>query len=240
MVDRETTPNARAEPNPARVIARWLARTVLGALILGAGTFAIAGRLDWPMAWVYLASLLVIGCVSAFVVDPGLLAERMQRRHANQEPWDRALFGVYGTVTGFLVPLLAALVLRLGWPPEVPLWIELVALFAYLVGWAVNLWAMAENAYFSQVVRIQTDRGQRVIDTGPYRYVRHPGYTGGVLLTAAMPLVLGSAWALGLGVLGAALLVVRAVLEDRVLLQELEGYDEYARRVPYRLLPGIW
>jgi len=240
MAEPLGTPNAPSELDSTRVIARWLARTVLGALLLGAGMFAVAGRLDWPMAWVYVASLLLIGFVSALLVDPGLLAERMKRRHENQKTWDRVLFGAYGTVTGFVVPLLAALDVRLGWPPEVPLWIELLAVFIYLVGWAVSLWAMAENSYFSQVVRIQSDRGQKVIQTGPYQYVRHPGYTGGILVTAATPLMLGSVWAFGLGVLGAALLMVRTVLEDRVLLQELEGYDEYAWRVQHRLLPGVW
>lgn len=228
------------EVSSARAIAQWMAKTVLGSFILGAGMFLVAGRLDWTMGWVYLVSLLLWGFVSGVLVDPGLLAERITRRHKNQKAWDRVLFGLYGTITGFVVPLLAALDFRLGWRPHVPLGIELAALFTYLLGWVLNLWAMVENKYFAQVVRIQTDRGQTVIRSGPYRYVRHPGYVGGILLTAATPLILGSVWTFGLGVVGAALLVVRTVLEDRVLLEELAGYREYAQQVRWRLLPFIW
>ncbi|MDI7275316.1 MAG: isoprenylcysteine carboxylmethyltransferase family protein [Anaerolineae bacterium] len=232
--------NPESELNPTRAIARWMARTVLGSLLVGAGLFLVAGRLDWTMGWVYLASLLLAGLISGAITDPGLLAERSKRRHEDQKPWDRVLFGAYGTITGYAVPLLAALDLRLGWRPDLSLGIQLLALLPYLLGWALNLWAMAANKFFAQVVRIQTDRGQTVVTDGPYRCVRHPGYTGGILLTATMPLVLGSIWAFGLGVIGALLLVVRTVLEDRVLLEELPGYREYAERVRYRLVPPVW
>lgn len=240
MIAEQEPANPDTPLDPKRVIARWMARTILGSLILGAVIFSAAGRLDWTMGWVYLGSLLLVGFVSGIVVDPGLLAERNKRRHQNQKAWDRVLFGLYGTVTGFLVPLVAALDFRFGWQPDVSLPIELTALWFYLLSWALHLWAMAENKYFSQVVRIQTDRGQIVIETGPYRYVRHPGYTGGILLTAATPLMLGSAWATILGLFGALLLVVRTALEDRVLRQELDGYRNYAEKVRYRLLPLVW
>jgi protein-S-isoprenylcysteine O-methyltransferase Ste14 len=240
MTDQPEPENPGTQADSARVIARWMARTVLGSILLGALMFLAAGRLDWTMAWVYLATLLLIGVVSGMAVDPGLLAERSTRRHENQKPWDRVLFRLYGTLTGFVVPLVAALDVRFGWRPDVGLEVVLLALLVYLLGWALHLWAMAENKYFAQVVRIQTDRGQTVIETGPYRYVRHPGYSGGVLLTAATPLLLGSAWSTILGVCGALLLVVRTILEDHVLQEELAGYREYAQKVRYRLVPFIW
>jgi protein-S-isoprenylcysteine O-methyltransferase Ste14 len=238
--DEAGAANPEMQLDSRRVIARWMARTILGAVILGVLMFSVAGRLGWIMAWVYLASLLLYGFVSGIVVDPGLLAERSKRRHENQKPWDRVLFRLYGTLTGFVVPLVAALDLRLGWRPHVSLGIMLFALLTYLLGWSLHLWAMAENKYFAQVVRIQTDRGQTVITTGPYKVVRHPGYTGGILLTAATPLMLGSVWASIFGILGALLLVVRTNLEDRVLCEELAGYNEYAEQVRYRLLPLVW
>jgi protein-S-isoprenylcysteine O-methyltransferase Ste14 len=128
---------------------------------------------------------------------------------------------------------------RFGWPPEVAVWLQVAGFALYVLGWAIHLWAMAANRYFALVVRIQTDRGQTVATGGPYRYVRHPGYVGGILVSVAAALVLGSAWALIPGALG-GLLLVRTILEDRTLQRELDGYCEYAGRVRYRLLPGVW
>ncbi|MBN2556255.1 MAG: isoprenylcysteine carboxylmethyltransferase family protein [Anaerolineales bacterium] len=225
---------------PERIIIHWIIRTIFGAAILGGLLFWTAGRVDWLMGWVYIVSLLLVGILSDIIVDPGLLAERSNRRHGNQKSWDKILFAFYGTLTGFLVPLLAALDMRFKWKPDLPGWLVMLALGIYLVGWGTNLWAMVANKYFAQVVRIQDDRGQTVMTGGPYRYLRHPGYAGGIMLSAAMPLVLESAWALALGIPAALLLLLRTILEDRMLQDELEGYRTYAQEVPYRLLPFLW
>jgi protein-S-isoprenylcysteine O-methyltransferase Ste14 len=129
---------------------------------------------------------------------------------------------------------------RYGWSSGIEPVAQIGAMLLVIAGHALVVWATGVNAYFSQVVRIQTERGHTVISSGPYRYVRHPGYVGGILVTLAAPLLLGSAWALIPGVLGALLLVVRTALEDRTLLQELAGYGEYAESVRYRLVPGLW
>jgi protein-S-isoprenylcysteine O-methyltransferase Ste14 len=129
---------------------------------------------------------------------------------------------------------------RFQWLLKIPLWVQIVALFVNALGWSLHIWAMVANRFHAKVVRIQSDRGQTVVTDGPYRYVRHPGYVGGIMLNFASPIMLGSLWALIPGVLGVLLLAIRTVLEDRMLLEELEGYKEYAQRVYYRLLPGIW
>jgi len=224
----------------ARIIKRWMFRTVLGTAVMILILFPAAGRIDWLMGWIYVTSLLLVGVLTGLVVDPGLLAERSQRRHANQASWDRILFPVYGTFTGFLIPLFAALDKRFGWSPELPLWSILLALALYLTSWGVNIWAMVVNTYFAEVARIQDDRGQHVMTGGPYRWVRHPGYTSGFLLSATMPLVLESTWGLLISLPAAALLIMRTVLEDRMLIEDLQGYPEYAQQVRYKLLPFIF
>jgi protein-S-isoprenylcysteine O-methyltransferase Ste14 len=222
-------------------ITGWLIRGILGTAVIGLIMFAAAGNIGWINGWVYLGWYLVVSAVSVLITDPSLLAERSQSRRARgQKGWDRILLGAYGTLTPLVIPVVAALNYRFGWPPEVPLGLVIAGFAIYVLGWAIHLWAMAVNRYFSLVVRIQEDRGQTVATGGPYRYVRHPGYVGGVLITLAGPLVLGSAWALIPGFLGALLLIVRTALEDRTLQQELDGYREYAGHVRYRLVPGVW
>ena len=201
------------------------------ALFASAGTVAILGF------WVYLSILAAITLASFLVLDPGLLRERM-RPGGKRPPLGLHLF----TIVLFLHWIVAGLDRgRFHWSDSVPLWIQALGLIAVAGGYALCFWAMAVNRFFSSVVRIQAERGQYVVTTGPYAYVRHPGYLGGILITVASGAALGS-W------LAAVLLVVpslpfllhRAVTEDRVLIAELPGYRHYARRVRWRLLPGIW
>jgi protein-S-isoprenylcysteine O-methyltransferase Ste14 len=201
------------------------------ALFASAGTVAILGF------WVYLSILAAIILASLLVLDPGLLRERM-RPGGQRPPLGLHLF----TIVLFLHWIVAGLDRgRFHWSDSVPLWIQALGLIAVAGGYALCFWAMAVNRFFSSVVRIQAERGQYVVTTGPYAYVRHPGYLGGILIMVASGAALGS-W------LAAVLLVVpslpfllhRAVTEDRVLIAELPGYRHYARRVRWRLLPGIW
>jgi protein-S-isoprenylcysteine O-methyltransferase Ste14 len=201
------------------------------ALFASAGTVAILGF------WVYLSILAAIILASLLVLDPDLLRERM-RPGGKRPPPGLHLF----TIVLFLHWIVAGLDRgRFHWSDSVPLWIQALGLIAVAGGYALCFWAMAVNRFFSSVVRIQAERGQYVVTTGPYAYVRHPGYLGGILIMVASGAALGS-W------LAAVLLVVpslpfllhRAVTEDRVLIAELPGYRHYARRVRWRLLPGIW
>jgi protein-S-isoprenylcysteine O-methyltransferase Ste14 len=122
----------------------------------------------------------------------------------------------------------------------VPLRGQVAALVGFALSFAFSIWAMVVNNYYSRVVRIQGDRGQYVVTDGPYRYVRHPSYIGSILSWACAALTLGSWLALAPVALIAVTFTVRTALEDRMLQQELAGYKEYAERVRYRLLPGVW
>ena len=201
------------------------------ALFASAGTFAIAAF------WVYLAILATVFVASFAMLDPGLLRERM-RPGGKPPPLGLKLF----TVVLLLHLVVAGLDRgRLHLSDGIPPWLQATGLAVVAAAYALVLWAMRVNRFFSSVVRIQFDRGQRVVATGPYSFVRHPGYAAGILIVLASGIALGS-W------LAAVLLVVtslpflfyRAITEDRVLLAELPGYREYAGRVRWRLIPGVW
>ena len=235
------THQTAASVDTRRAITGWLARTMLFVPFIGAIIFWAAGTTKWLNAWVYVLWYLVVSVAAVFFSDPALLAERSgSRRVKGQKDWDKVLLGIYGALTPLVIPIVAALDFRFGWPPEVATWLQVVGGVLYALGWALHLWAMAANRYHALVVRIQADRGQTVVTGGPYRFVRHPSYVGAVLQAISAPLLLGSVWALIPGVLGGLLMVLRTVLEDRMLQRELDGYQEYAAHVRYRLLPGVW
>jgi protein-S-isoprenylcysteine O-methyltransferase Ste14 len=160
-------------------------------------------------------------------------------QHENAKPWDKLLAPLVG-LGGGLVPLVAGLDALFDWSPTFSLPVKIVSLAIILAGYVLGSYALIENRFFSGMVRIQTDRGHQVVSSGPYRWMRHPGYAGALLAYLATPLFLDSQWAFLPAVLLTILLVIRAGLEDRVLQDELEGYRDYARRVRYRLLPGAW
>jgi protein-S-isoprenylcysteine O-methyltransferase Ste14 len=203
----------------------------------------ISQQWDWWQAWVYaLVSIagFVISRVLAARRNPGLLAERSRfLQHEDAKPWDKTLAPLVG-LGGALVPLVAGLEARFGPLAGFSLPIELAALAILVAGYALASYALIENAYFSGMVRIQTDRGQRVISSGPYRWVRHPGYVGALLVYLATPFLLDSVWTLLPALFLTAVLIIRMRLEDQTLQAELPGYHDYAGRVRYRLLPGVW
>jgi protein-S-isoprenylcysteine O-methyltransferase Ste14 len=201
------------------------------ALFAAAGTLAILGF------WLYLAILAAIIVASLLALDPGLLRERV-RPGGQRPPLALRLF----TIVVFLHWIVAGLDRgRFHWSDGVPSWIQALGLIALAAGYALCFWAMAVNRFFSSVVRIQSDRGQHVVASGPYAYLRHPGYLAGIVIMLASGLALGS-WLAALLVIVSSLpfLLYRAVSEDRVLQAELPGYADYARRVRWRLVPGIW
>ncbi len=129
---------------------------------------------------------------------------------------------------------------RHNWSSEFPIWLNVIGLILISLGYAFAAWALAENRFFSSVVRIQTDRGHTVCDSGPYRFVRHPGYAGNILALFGIVLALGSVWTLIPAAVASIIAVIRIVLEDQTLQEELPGYRDYARRVGYRLIPWIY
>jgi protein-S-isoprenylcysteine O-methyltransferase Ste14 len=207
-------------------------------LVLGAILFISSGRLGWTWAWAFLAVGLGILIINLCILPPELIAERGQPRD-NVKGWDRLItsLSIFPTLA---VPVVAGLDERFGWSPQLAPAVQFSGLVLFALGQGVFSWAMASNKFFSTAVRIQMERDHTVATGGPYRYVRHPGYTGFIASFCGTALALGSLWALIPAGLLACLLVVRTALEDRALQEELPGYKEYAQRVHYRLLPGIW
>jgi protein-S-isoprenylcysteine O-methyltransferase Ste14 len=203
----------------------------------------ISWRWDWWEAWVY-AIIGILGFALSRMLaarrHPDLLAERARfMQHENTEAWDRLLAPLVG-LGGGLIPLVAGLDALFGWSPTFSLSAKIGALAFILAGYALGTYALIENRFFSGMVRIQTERGHRVVSSGPYRWIRHPGYAGALLTYLATPVFLDAAWAFLPVALLTVVLVIRTELEDRTLQDQLEGYRDYARRVGYRLLPGVW
>lgn len=210
-------------------------------VFIGAILFLAAGRLDWPWAWVYLAISVAGVTINGSVTlrgHPETIAERGEAKFT--EKWDKVVSGLFGLAMYLILPLVAGLDIRMGWTGDLGAGWQVGGAVAYAAGLELLGWSMVANAYFSVVVRIQDDRGHSVCDTGPYRFVRHPGYAGIVLQALGTPFLLGSLWALIPGVAAAVLITIRTVLEDKTLQAELAGYSDYAQRVRYRLLPGLW
>ena len=229
-------PNGKSDLT--RKIRKRMLQVVVQFLVLAAILFIPSGRLDWMWAWAYLGVLVGILAINVLVVSPELAAERSEIKE-NVKSWDKVLGTLIGVLTlGALVVI--GLDARFGWSPRLAWATQLGGLVFVALGQGLFSWAMASNVFFSGAVRIQIDRDHTVATGGPYRYVRHPGYVGYITSWLATSLTLGSLWALIPAGLVACLIVVRTALEDRTLQDELEGYKEYAARVRYRLLPGIW
>jgi len=225
----------------SKLIVRYAIRETMGLIFMGAALFWPAGRLDWWQAWAALAVMAVWIMGTAIIIlrtNPDLLRERLGPRQG-AKAWDTAILGALGLLQlGRYI--IAGLDQRYGWSGAWPLGAQVGALVPCVLGYALVLWATAANAYFSQVVRIQQERGHTVATGGPYRYVRHPGYLGALAYEAAVPVLLGSWWAAIPSGINVLLLIVRTALEDRTLRAELPGYADYAGRVRWRLLPGVW
>ena len=197
-----------------------------------------AGKVDWIYAWLYIASSLLIIIINVFILPPELISER-GRTKENVEKWDRMISGLI-IFPWLALYIVSGLDIRFGLSFELAAWIHITGLVIYLLGNAFVSWAMISNIYFSTAVRIQYDRGHTVTNSGPYRLIRHPGCMGMIIYLLASPIILGSIWALIPASLTVILFIIRTVLEDNTLKNKLEGYKEYAERVKYRLIPGIW
>lgn len=233
---------SRQELTPAQKkgVLRWGIREVFGTISVALLLFLPAQTVRWTAAWALVAVYAAWVAATAWLLiprSPDLLAERAQRRR-DVKSWDSKLLAVLGLLTMGKY-LLAGFDHRLGWTSTAFFW-QWPGLLLAVGGQALVTWGMAANTYFSLVVRLQEDRGQKVVTSGPYRFVRHPGYFGTILFSIGSALLLGSLLALLAGILETGLFVLRTALEDRDLQHELEGYPEYAARVRWRLFPGIW
>ncbi len=241
MSSLERSSASQSPPDLARAVIRRALQLLTGIVVYAVILFISAGRLDWPAAWVYLAlNLLIVGCGAAILLsrNPGVVIARSQIR-SDIETWDKwiSLLVTLGLIATLAVP---GLDLRFSWSAGFPLALQVIGFLAIVVGYAILVWAMLHNPFFEGGVRIQTDRGHTVASSGPYRFVRHPGYDGMILQSLGTVLALASWWALLAGLFASAVFVLRTVLEDRTLLAKLPGYADYAQHVRHRLLPGIW
>ena len=220
---------------------RFALRESLGIATVAGVLFGMSGDLGWWNAWAMVA--LTTGWVlgTAFVViyvHPGLLKERL-RPGAGAASWDTKLMTAYGLLQIAML-VVSGLDHRLGWTAPFPGWVIALGLLLTTAGHGLVVWSTAANAFFSQIVRIQFDRDHAVVRTGPYAWVRHPGYVGTILTSLATSLALGSLPGYFVGVAAAAVMVLRTKWEDEKLRKELGGYEDYVAQVRYRLIPRLW
>lgn len=225
-------PTKMSIPN---ILARWLSFVLLFAILL----FVPAGTLNWLEAWLFLGLYVAFSLFAGTWMlknSPGLLEERLKVEKRPGKGWDMAILLLVGFL--FMATLaIAGLGIRFGWP-ELPLAVKALGFAGIVFAFAVIFWVFRENTYVSRVVEVK--KGQTVITTGPYRYVRHPMYVGAIAFFLCVPLALGSFYALIPASVTAIFMIIRTHLEDRTLQKELKGYKEYAKKTRYRLLPWIW
>ncbi|MDK1493974.1 isoprenylcysteine carboxylmethyltransferase family protein [Sinorhizobium sp. 7-81] len=225
------------------MIARLTLQTLIWFAIIGVVLFASAGTLEWPAAWVFLAAMLALSLIAGLSLarhDPALLKERLSAPIQKGQPFaDKVLTTV---ILLFLLGAFAFMALdavRFGWS-SVPEWVQVVGGSALLFSIWFDYRTFRENSFAAPVVKIQRERAQRVVTTGPYRYVRHPLYAGALIFITGTSLLLGSWWGLGAVLVLIALLAMRIGIEEKELRTGLAGYDAYAARVRYRLIPYVW
>ena len=231
-------PSAPPTLNPARGLAQLIGASAWWSCSI----FLSAGRLDWIPGWIsvvlWVTGMTTIGVVG-YRYNPAVMNARAQRRRKDTKHFDKIFWAAYFPLV-FIQPAVAGLdVVRFQWT-SMPFGFVYVGAIAFMLAMALIAWVLCVNPFAEATVRIQTERGQTVVMSGPYRFVRHPMYVGSFLMYLGMPLVLGSVGALILGVSIVALMIWRTFREDQTLRQKLPGYEEFTWRTRYRLLPGVW
>ncbi|HOH20922.1 MAG TPA: isoprenylcysteine carboxylmethyltransferase family protein [Anaerolineaceae bacterium] len=224
-------------------IIRIVVMLLLVLVVIPLLPILISGRWNWWEAWVMLAVFVLSFILSRALAvrkSPDILKERANyNQHENTQPWDKWLSPLVAFGSVFIL-LVAGLDALYHWSAGFPLAVEIAGLVLIAGGYILGSYAFIENAYFSGTVRIQDERGHRVVSSGPYGWMRHPGYLGSLVASLGMPLLLDSLWAFIPVVIFGAFFIIRTRLEDNFLQENLPGYREYAQKVRYRLLPGIW
>jgi protein-S-isoprenylcysteine O-methyltransferase Ste14 len=224
-------------------VLRTIIQLLVYVLLLPLLPLLLSQQWDWWEAWLYAIICILNFIVSRLIaikVHPDLVTERSKfLSHENNQPWDKILAPLVG-LGGNLIPLAAGLNARYGSLADFPTALKGLSLLLFVGGIVWGSYAMLENRFFSGTVRLQSDRGHHVISGGPYRCMRHPGYSGALLAFLAAPILLDSPWAFLPALFFTIVVVIRTRLEDRFLQAELPGYAKYAQKVRYRLLPGIW
>jgi len=233
-------------PEGQRVLTAVLLRGILSLgiflVLLGLVMFLPAGDIRWPQGWLFLLVFLALtipAVIYLWRVNPDIFVARSKLTRAGTKRWDKVVMGFLFLSLTATFSVAAFDSGRFHWS-SVPPWLIVLGYILFSIGFLISIWAESVNKFAEPSVRIQTERGHKVIDTGPYAIIRHPLYLGGLFLFAGIPLTLGSFRALIPAVAATVVLIVRTILEDRTLQKELAGYKAYAARVPHRLLPGIW
>ena len=224
--------------------SKYWVRSIITYLLIPLVLLICGWDLGWWQGWLYSALIVVAGIgprIWAEKRHPGLLAERGKFGKAQDvKSWDKVLSPLMAVSMTFPLFIMAGLDHRFGWSPVFPTWLNILGFILIVLGYTFACWALVENRFFSTVVRIQTDRGHMVCDSGPYRIVRHPGYAGNILALPGIVLALGSVWTIIPVIVALIIAVIRTALEDKTLQEELPGYRDYVRRVRYRLIPGVF
>jgi protein-S-isoprenylcysteine O-methyltransferase Ste14 len=224
------------------MIAKLLLQNLIWIVVLGVLLFVSAGTLHWPAAWLFLATMAILGVASGLWlarVDPELLAERMRPTMQQGQPAaDKVFMLVFGAAA--LIWLILMGLNARSEASHFPAALQALGLVMLVLSTGFILWVMRTNSFAIPVVKIQAERSHHVVSTGPYAYVRHPMYSGTALFFVGTPLLLGSLWGLVMAPIFIVLFAIRSLIEERALVAGLPGYTDYAARVPYRLAPGVW
>jgi protein-S-isoprenylcysteine O-methyltransferase Ste14 len=227
--------------NPRDAMVPAFVALLVTLVIMAVALFGSAGRLDWALGWWFIGVFVVLTIVAIvwiWRINPDIFVARSRLTRQGSKGWDVVLVSLL--LACYLATLVVAgLDARFGWSAA-PAWAIGLGYILFGAGYWGSGWAEAVNRHFEPTVRIQSDRGHQVVTTGPYAYVRHPGYISANLLTIGMALALGSFWALVPVVLGIVLLGIRTNLEDATLRRELPGYAEFAQKTRFRWIPGVW
>ena len=224
------------------MIAKLLLQNTFFVVAMGALLFASAGTLHWPGGWAFLATSAVLGPACGLWLaktDPALLAERMRLTARDEQPAADKKFMLVFAAAALIWFVAMGLDRRLH-ASDVPLALQVLGFAMYLLSTGFIMWVFHVNSFAAPVIKVQAARHHHVISSGPYAWVRHPMYSGVMLFFLGAPLLVGSWWGLALAPLFAVLFAVRAGIEERALVAGLPGYADYAARVRYRLLPGLW
>jgi len=239
MVSKTVDQKAFKKVSPKYLVGLIITHLLIPLILLICGC-----DLGWWQGWFYSALIVVAGIGSRLWAEkrhPGLLAERVKLGKAKDvKSWDKVLSPLMAVSMIFPLIIVAGLDHHFGWSPVFPTWLNILGFILAVLGYTFVGWALVENRFFSSVVRIQTDRGHMVCDSGPYQIVRHPGYAGGIPPLLGIVLALGSVWTIIPAIVALIITVIRTSLEDKTLQEELPGYRDYARRVRYRLIPGVF
>jgi protein-S-isoprenylcysteine O-methyltransferase Ste14 len=230
-----------AKPHLDRSGIKRIITLIVATLFIAMILFISAGRINWVRAWIWIglwSTMLTLNGIVLFKKNPELINAR-GKKHEDTKGFDKLIFALSTPLFILLFAVAGLDAGRFGWSSMSLGWL-IVGILMFILGGVFAAWAMFENAHFELTVRIQEERHHQVCSSGPYRYVRHPGYLGAIVTYIGYPLILGSWWALLPAVAIALVLVLRTVLEDRTLQKELPGYKEYAVSTRYRLVPLVW